>query len=452
MSLLSKMNWGLRWLAVLPAAALAAFLSAFPLHLVLYRTLTSSGFIEPYPETPERVLLPLVAAMAFVWAGAHAAPSHKMETAVVLFGLWLILAGATIALEWSGANVRGYRLHSYGGGLSSAMAVVGAFAGLFVVRQGRTLRATASDSPKQEKVLAGPSEQSERDFEAETEKQHMQTEVEKLRRELQLLDDPQTIFSFGQMAYDGDGMEQDYAAAANWFRMAAERGHAKAQHNLALMYESGRGVPQDLTAAVRWYRLAAEQGNAGSQNNLGCLYEHGQGVAQDHAAAIEWYRRGKEGGDSNAGSNFERLQAEVRLNKYREIVAAFGDMVEKHVPLIGDCRALPHPKRTIMYAILWVRGHYETVREQGTDEAFRQSCDRIIGGHNFLLTLLVNHWHEIDADDRDAVAKLSAFQSFPDWALPLKARYINDERAAREACDAAIEVMRDRVQQEQSTD
>lgn len=138
------MKYGLRWLAVVPAAVLAAVLSAVPLHLVLYQTLTGSGFIEPYPETPERVLLPLVAAMSFVWAGARVAPSHKMETAVVLFGSWLLLAGASIALILSGAHFGGLRVHSYGDGLSSMMALFGAFAGLYFVRRERIAAATTS--------------------------------------------------------------------------------------------------------------------------------------------------------------------------------------------------------------------------------------------------------------------------------------------------------------------
>ncbi len=132
------MKYGLRWLAVIPVALVAAILSAFPLHLILYQTLTGSGFIEPYPETPERVLLPLVAAMAFMWSGARVAPSHKTETAVVLFGVWLLLAGASIALIWSGANLGGIQLKSHGGGLASVMALVGAFAGLYIVRRSKT--------------------------------------------------------------------------------------------------------------------------------------------------------------------------------------------------------------------------------------------------------------------------------------------------------------------------
>jgi len=40
----------------------------------------------------------------------------------------------------------------------------------------------------------------------------------------------------------GIGIKQDYKLAANWYTMAADQGDAKAQCNLALLYETGQGV------------------------------------------------------------------------------------------------------------------------------------------------------------------------------------------------------------------
>jgi hypothetical protein len=140
-----------------------------------------------------------------------------------------------------------------------------------------------------------------------TEEDAARAELKRLRRDLDLLEDPETIFSFGQTSFDGDGIEQDYVAAANWFRIAAEQGHAKAQHNLALMYESGLGVRKDCSEAAKWYRLAADQGLASSQNNFGGLLEAGDGVEQDYVAALEWYRRAEQAGDPNASANVNRL-------------------------------------------------------------------------------------------------------------------------------------------------
>ena len=45
-------------------------------------------------------------------------------------------------------------------------------------------------------------------------------------------------------------------------RERAEQGDAEAQWSLGLAYAKGEGVPQDDAEAARWYRLAAEQGYA----------------------------------------------------------------------------------------------------------------------------------------------------------------------------------------------
>lgn len=139
--------------------------------------------------------------------------------------------------------------------------------------------------------------------------EEMQREVARLRHDQELLEDPETICSFGQMAFDGDGVEQDFVQAANWYKIAAEKGHARSQHNLAFMHENGQGVPRDCAEAAKWYRMAAEQGHAGSQNNLGALYESGDGVPQDNMIALDLYRQAAKGGDANASSNALRLEA-----------------------------------------------------------------------------------------------------------------------------------------------
>lgn len=123
----------LRWIAVLPASILGAVLSSVPLHFILYQTLTGSGLIEPYPELPERLLTPLAASLAFIWAGSRIAPSHKVETAVALFGALLLLLGGFIALGIVRAHTANVEFFLLLGGLPAVGGVAGAIIGLFVV-------------------------------------------------------------------------------------------------------------------------------------------------------------------------------------------------------------------------------------------------------------------------------------------------------------------------------
>ncbi|HWF61731.1 MAG TPA: tetratricopeptide repeat protein [Nitrospira sp.] len=81
----------------------------------------------------------------------------------------------------------------------------------------------------------------------------------------------------------------DFKLAAGLFYPLAERGDARAQYNLGLLYASGLGVTQDYHAALKWHRMAAKQGHAGAQNELAQMYTKGQGVPQDYVRAHMWY-------------------------------------------------------------------------------------------------------------------------------------------------------------------
>jgi TPR repeat protein len=100
--------------------------------------------------------------------------------------------------------------------------------------------------------------------------------------------DAKAQHNLGVMYDYGRGVPQDYTKALKWYRMAAEHGIPEAQHNLGLMYYQGQGVPQNYSEAAKWYRRAAEQGMADSQVNLGLMYYHGRGVSRDYVLAHMW--------------------------------------------------------------------------------------------------------------------------------------------------------------------
>ena len=114
-------------------------------------------------------------------------------------------------------------------------------------------------------------------------------------------------YFLGVLYFEGNGVTQDVAKAAEWFRKAAEQGDVNAQPSLGAMYARGLGVPQDDTKAVKWYRKAAEQGFAESQVNLGLAYYNGQGVPQDHGKAYMWFSLAAENGDREGAKGRDLL-------------------------------------------------------------------------------------------------------------------------------------------------
>ena len=72
----------------------------------------------------------------------------------------------------------------------------------------------------------------------------------------------------GKCYDDGIGVEQDYAEAMKWFRIAADEDDYDAQFEIGKCYHEGKGVEKDMAEAVKWYRLAADQGSPRAEEAL----------------------------------------------------------------------------------------------------------------------------------------------------------------------------------------
>ena len=81
-------------------------------------------------------------------------------------------------------------------------------------------------------------------------------------------------------AYRGDGGGAgDPAVAAHWLEKAAMAGDGEAANTLGAMHLSGEVAPR--AEALRWFSLGAERGHAAATRNLALLYRQGFGVARD---------------------------------------------------------------------------------------------------------------------------------------------------------------------------
>ena len=101
--------------------------------------------------------------------------------------------------------------------------------------------------------------------------------------------DAKAQYSLGVMYDLGLGVSEDAPSeAVKWFRKAAEQGNAEAQVALGHRFREGRGVEKDDREAAKWYRKAAEQGDASSQARLGGMYCRGEGVPKDFVKAYAW--------------------------------------------------------------------------------------------------------------------------------------------------------------------
>jgi TPR repeat protein len=85
-----------------------------------------------------------------------------------------------------------------------------------------------------------------------------------------LADSPRTL-TLNQDAGNGaDDLKKLLALAAT--------GQARAQYLIGVRYQEGNGVVQDFAMAANWYRKAAEQKYPNALYNLGHYYYNGKGV------------------------------------------------------------------------------------------------------------------------------------------------------------------------------
>jgi TPR repeat protein len=102
-------------------------------------------------------------------------------------------------------------------------------------------------------------------------------------------DDEMGLCNLAVLLLQGKGVTQDSEQAITLLTKAATEGSAFAKYRLAVCYQEGEGVPQDYARCVHWYGQAAAQGHGPAINNLGDKYENGLGVGQDLAKAFELY-------------------------------------------------------------------------------------------------------------------------------------------------------------------
>ena len=91
--------------------------------------------------------------------------------------------------------------------------------------------------------------------------------------------------------------------AALWYEKAAERGHAVAQYNLAVLYFNGDGVRRNMGRASELLTTSAEKGNMDAQFLLGRMYFSGQGVTRDLKKEADLYRQASVQGHTLAQYN-----------------------------------------------------------------------------------------------------------------------------------------------------
>ncbi len=122
-------------------------------------------------------------------------------------------------------------------------------------------------------------------------------------------------------AMEAFGRKQ-YATAMKLMRPLAEKGHAAAQYQVALMHKMGLGVSKSEKEARKWSRLAAKQGHTDAQVLLGSLYYTKEGnESPDVIKAYMWYEVAAAQGNPEAKKEVATITKELSPQQLAEAQA-----------------------------------------------------------------------------------------------------------------------------------
>ena len=132
-----------------------------------------------------------------------------------------------------------------------------------------------------------------------------------------------TLVEVGNTAFN----DQNYVAAAELYRKAADMGNKNGQNNIGNSYFNGHGVTQDHAKAAEWYKKAAAQGHEGAQKKLTEM-------------GVKW----ESGGSSSASNPLQEADQLFNAGNYDKAILKYSQSIRK-----GENKALALMKRAACY-------------------------------------------------------------------------------------------------------
>jgi TPR repeat protein len=140
--------------------------------------------------------------------------------------------------------------------------------------------------------------------------------------------------TLGEMYHTADEGVQNFSKALEWYGKVTQDGENKhfALRGIGLLFEHGDGVEQDFKEAFNFYSLSANDANKAAYYNIGQLYYYGLGVEQSYADALDWFHKAVDDGEPDEFSMhvliepFELREASSRAYKVVPESVIYGEV------------------------------------------------------------------------------------------------------------------------------
>ncbi|MEM6334905.1 MAG: tetratricopeptide repeat protein [Planctomycetota bacterium] len=145
--------------------------------------------------------------------------------------------------------------------------------------------------------------------------------------------------------YGKAGMPVDGAAAAKFYKIAADQNDPQSLGNLGVLHRDGIGVPRDGKLAADYLSRAANLGEVAAQFSYGELFWVGDLVDQDDVEAIAWWMIASESGSRQARDNLSVVRREVEPELMQKAESRAKEL-RAQIAKIQDIDAAAKRKRT----------------------------------------------------------------------------------------------------------
>ncbi len=140
-------------------------------------------------------------------------------------------------------------------------------------------------------------------------------------------------FNDGVVAYLMGQYDKAYSTMRS---LAGTTNHAYAQYYVGMMLLNGQGVEQNYEEAANWFRKAAEQSIPQAQYKLGMLYMQGQGLPRDYEFAYAWFRAGASHKHNKSIEAISSAREKLSAEELQEAEKLSAELIEKYGPKPED--------------------------------------------------------------------------------------------------------------------
>ncbi|KAK8838600.1 hypothetical protein M9Y10_033232 [Tritrichomonas musculus] len=216
----------------------------------------------------------------------------------------------------------------------------------------------------------------------------------------------EAMFQASMMLKNGDGIPANEEESAEYCKMAADQGHADAMYCYSMMLKNGKGIPADKKGAAKYCKMAADQGHGVSMDSYAVKLFHGSGVSVNKKEAAKYFKMAADKGIPKSMFSYAN-------SLYRgDVVPIDKKEAAKYYKMAAD---KGHPESMFNYANSLYRGDVVPIDKKEAAKYFKMAADKGIPKSMFSYANSLYRGDVVPIDKKEAAKyfKMAADKGIP---------------------------------------